>query len=766
MVGIIFFIVITAPKVGLFGERLASFLIGKKLTGRARCMSEQPTLFVTDPTAEVARISMVLQTMGYILVDLPLSRLISRLSSQIPALILADADADGILEIVHQVRAIPGGEQIEVILFGEQGKTLRNTTDAVLAGASGFLPRPLDLSLVLRKVQSLVPLDTIEDPNPSSGHISHTVAKSTPPAVSSSRRPSVPEEGTWDLEGGTAFHVPQISAELEEILSGAEARVRSVAPYPSEPPSPEEEVNVVLPRSLLEVLEEPLSEDEFGSWSSTPANTPGTLAHMESVLPSSPAGSLYPLPLPPGTSEDYIQVSHLESPDSVSPLFSPGVQVEASTRIERAAPRLNSEPPVAFSHLSTSSSPISESQQMHGTISTHVSIPAENKSPKSPESLESPVLPEPVPVAPIVPLATVSPVLQPATPELPASVVLEKGDSLYQLAKAVAERLSGVLCFDGQGGLRRIVLRDGDLMTASSSLEEETLGAFLVQRGDLPHDVEQKLRGRLPPFGRHAGAALIAHGYLSQDRLWEALRSHAEWLIGKILLLQEGICQHELEATGRLRSEPAVFGGSTGAEILVEIARRVLSAEEALEELGGWKVRLGEGKRFSLLNECSLDPRENALITHARGFTVSEILADQLFVGLASVLLVLERLGILEAWAPSDSEPTPLPPKDDLDEEALRARVRARLALVEEGDYFAVLGIPRRATPYEIRRAYLELRRSFEPSRILSSTTVDLAEPVRTILEVLDEAFEVLRDGIRRERYRRAIEARPPENEE
>jgi hypothetical protein len=44
---------------------------------------------------------------------------------------------------------------------------------------------------------------------------------------------------------------------------------------------------------------------------------------------------------------------------------------------------------------------------------------------------------------------------------------------------------------------------------------------------------------------------------------------------------------------------------------------------------------------------------------------------------------------------------------------------------------------------------------------LLSAETADLHDAVRLILEVLDEAYEVLRDGHRRERYRRAIEALP-----
>jgi hypothetical protein len=775
-------------------------------------MSEQPTLFVTDPTAEVARVSSALLARGYAVVDVPLSMLISRVSAQLPALIFVDADAEGAIEIVQQLREAPGGSEVEILFFGEQGKTLVDTTDAVLAGASGFLARPLDLALVLRKVQALVPLEPFSSDAPvisSSGRPSRRVASIPPPSLPPSRRSQATSlDASWST--GDAVAVPRLSEELEGILRSAELRVDGAGPRASEPPSPEDEVNAVLPPTLLEALEEPLGE-EIGSWGrATPTGFDGVaLAELPPL--SAPGSLLAPLSvaapfLPPALVPLALPLTPAALP--------PEPPLEASTRIERAAGRPPSEPPPEPSapphRLPPSSWPPAR------PASTPPTAPPPRPGPPTPIPPAFPGPPTPIPPtpptpAPLVPplptpapfvsvppaLATPAPsppalaqpplpalspaplpllslpslagaaaanVAAPVSPSLPPPVVFGERDALRLLAKAISDRFSGVLCFDGQGGLRRAVLRDGDLVTVSSTLDGESLLAFLVQRGDLPGDLGKKLEGRLPPFGRHAGAALVAHGHLGQDRLWEALRGHAEWLVGKILGTPEGVCQYEAEAAGRLRSEPSVFGGSTGSEVLVEIGRRVIPAEEAGRGLGGLKARLGEGKRFSLLGECALEPGELETVERCRGFTAGEILETRASVGLASVLLVLVALGVLDALAPTEAESLPPPPRDELDDEALRARVQARLALVEEGDYFAVLGVSRGATPYEIRRAYLELRRSFEPSRILSPTTADLADTIRLIIEVLDEAFEVLRDATRRDRYRRAIEARPPED--
>ncbi|MRG96959.1 hypothetical protein [Polyangium spumosum] len=367
----------------------------------------------------------------------------------------------------------------------------------------------------------------------------------------------------------------------------------------------------------------------------------------------------------------------------------------------------------------------------------------------------------PVPPPP-APLPSSQPARGAQGPTSARPTVLGPGDAPRALARAIASRATGSLAMNDGGSVRRIVLQDGDVVTAGSGLADEALLSFLSARGDIERDVAHRLVGKLPPSGRHAGAALIAHGFLQQDALWPVLRAHAEWIIGRAILVEAGTLELESEPPGRLRAEPNVFGGATGAEVFVEIVRRVIPPELALARLGGPAARLDAGPRMSLLSECALLPDEATLVGQAPGSTVGEH-TSRTGPDVATLLYALVCLEVLVALVPARATTSERRPAEDpLDEEAIRMRVRARLALVEDGDYFALLGITRTATNYEIRRAYLELRRFFEPSRLLTAATADLQSDVRLVIEVLDEAYEILKDGTRRERYRRAIEAGPP----
>ncbi|MFO0547663.1 MAG: hypothetical protein U0271_04695 [Polyangiaceae bacterium] len=342
------------------------------------------------------------------------------------------------------------------------------------------------------------------------------------------------------------------------------------------------------------------------------------------------------------------------------------------------------------------------------------------------------------------------------------NIVFGPEEGLRPLARAIATRTSGCLALSTRDGVRRVVLADGDLVTSSSEIPEESLVAFLAHRGDLTKDIAARLGPKLPPSGRHAGAALIAQGHLLQDDLWPVLRAHAEWLLGNAMMSGPGSAELEEDPPGRLKAEPNVFGGATGAEVLIETARRALSPGPSLAVLGGPTARLDRGPRQALLSECALSEPEESAIRNAPGKTIAETCGD-LGSELVSVLRALAELEVLSVLAPVAATAEQADDAHDpLDEEAVRLKVRAKMSLVREGDYFALLGVARTATAYEIRRAFLALRRAFEPARLLNARTQDLYDDVQLIVEVLEEAFDVLRDTHRRERYRRAIDSGPP----
>ena len=789
-------------------------------------------IFVSDASAEAERLISTLRTRGYQVVDVPLGLLVNRVSVQRPALILCDADAPGAAESVERIhRDVPGGHRVDVVFVRERGsQSAPDLTSIIEREGSGSFDRPVDDAALTRKVEALIGPPTRHEPRPRlapGGRAPILVAATRrpfrydqkpgasllpeppptqpprsstwvapPPGATPSNPPSAPasaapassmpsslrrDEPPMSVAPSTA-QLPQarLSPELELLLGRAEQRLTqgraSVAP-PSDRLSPEAELEAILPNDVLAALDEPLDLDDDEESDAGPSTHggdergtsrgtggTGTKTGSGSKAPghvTSPAelSNEAPQPVEHGKTEPPLsrETEPPKTPPAVpsrSAITNPGgpdlAPPLSDVELPGTAAGMPSDLPPPSLHLAPSAAP---TQQPSTTPPKAQNGDTNNGIPLASAT-----------VAPPGPGASTRP--QDLPLELPTT--LRAGEAIRCLALAVRSRYTGAIAFEAPDGMRRVVFRDGDFVTASTSVDVESLVACLIERGSLPADVNAKLGRKLPLFGRHAGAALIAHGYLQQDDLWPVLRSHAEWLIGHIARLERGETGVELEVPPRLAAEPAVFGGATGAEVLVELVRRVSPPESSVARLGGAAVRLRQGPSHNLLGECALEPDEAELVRSLDGETVGGALERAKSQDFSSALLALVELGILEtagvsAQARRAAQPSASARRepDRLDHEALRSRIAARRALVEEGDYFALLGVSRSATNYDVRRAYSELREELDPARILTPATADLRDDVDAILFVIDEAFEILADDLRRERYRRALEAAP-----
>jgi hypothetical protein len=775
----------------------------------------QATVFVSDPSAEAERIAQTLRAAGYLVVDVPLSMLVARVAVQRPRVILVDADGEGALEAVGRMRELPESSSVDVLFCGRAGHALTGVEDALAHEGSGFFPRPVDVPELVKKIGLLT--GGVSAPPPPSKRPSVAPPILPPASIRSEKLPSQPPQSLpapsqavpsarpsqppmsaqsippeVAVRRGTHIQAP-LSDELQQLLADAEDRVAAAhSPMESHPPSPEEEIEAVLPEEILAALDEPLEEEDDdddhepslgahnrattsggskhttgtgmrqqqttgsgGSLSAAQTNDGSQFLHNRThseTGATTNAGRTHGVSSPPreGYNDGLSEVPPPNDPRVPLPAFGRG-PISPTAQHDSAPPPRTEHAPSAFS--TTLGSELL-AQNMSSFDARPGSVPTDTSSANALPAMRSD-LPPPM-------IASRKAESVPPPQAVPS--VLGPGDAPRTLARAIASRVTGTLCFESKDGVRRAVLREGDLVTTASGVDDESLLAFLGARGDLPRERLAQLAGRFATFGRHAGAALVAHGYLRQDQLWPVLRAHAEWILGRAILTPEGTALIEPEPPGRLRGEPSVFGGSTGAEVFVEVVRRVVSTDDAIARLGGISSRVGPGENSALLTECALSAGEAESVKAAEGLTVGEVLATHPESDMASLLYALDALGVMDVLRSIDGARKSAESAvsvDALDVDAIRARVRARIEIVDEGDYFAVLGVSRSATGYEVKRAFLELRRAFDPARLLTPPIADLASDVRKIVTVLEEAYEILRDGARRERYRRAIDNSP-----
>jgi hypothetical protein len=749
------------------------------------------TIFVSDPTAEAERVAQALRLIGYAVIDVPLSMLVARVAVQCPRVILIDADSDGALDAVSRMRELPDADDIDVLFLARPGGAVASPEEALAHEGSGLFVRPVDVPALVRKVEVLAGTPRVPSapptygigayghhasdryegepslPPPSMRALPFTPATPVPPApgrMSSMRTPSEPPPAGAGSVRRVAALAPPVSSELQQLLAAAELRVQVRPETDSTLPTPEDEIEAVLPAELLAALDEPMESDDDDDDVVPPvasrSSHQGQAARDRTndggaprTTGSSTGSGATPHGRRPVTADE-----RQASPQNQAPYTQAGTQaggtgggISTTGGSERADGR-------ALTPLSQGGTPVP---------------PEAVTPPPSDASIEAESASSIAPVAQPTRVASSSSASGASGGESAFPAVLGPGDTMPVLARAIAARTGGSLCFIEGSIERRVVLREGDIGTAASTAEDESLLAFLGTRGELPRETVRRLSSKFPPFGRLAGAALVARGYLGQDQMWPILRAHAEWLLARVMQMQGGRLLVESRPPGRLAGEPSVFGGSPGAAVFVELVRRIVAPADALERLGGVGARLGEGRASAILAECALTQDELDRLHGAAGRSLGDVLGEAIgdardrptAADLATVVFALAQLEVLEVLPSVGDRPGSVEDLDTddatIDAEALRERVRARSQLVDDGDYFAVLGVARDATGYEVRRAFLELRRAFDPSRMLTPEVADLAGDVRKITVVLEEAYEILKDTARRDRYRRAIEAVP-----
>jgi hypothetical protein len=253
------------------------------------------------------------------------------------------------------------------------------------------------------------------------------------------------------------------------------------------------------------------------------------------------------------------------------------------------------------------------------------------------------------------------------------------------------------------------------------------------------------------------GEILVDFGYLKRRELLPAVRRHVEDLVYSLFGWERGT--YTITADAEPSAERIRLSRHPAALILEGVRRKF--DRSSLERLIGppsTVVEVRDRERLGgIVHMGDLAPEERAALATFDGQADLAQVARTAGVDIVDVLPLAWALCVLglavarRADAEIPDEGTALIGETDLAID--RERVRARWQLVTEADYFALLGVRRDATGFEIRRAYQSARRDFAADCFPADLRRELARELDDIAHVLDEAFRVLRDDRLRQTY-------------
>lgn len=323
------------------------------------------------------------------------------------------------------------------------------------------------------------------------------------------------------------------------------------------------------------------------------------------------------------------------------------------------------------------------------------------------------------------PVAARTPVAAPETRDE------DEMDAPALLAMLRGERFTGCV----QVAERRLWWSEGQVVGGASAAASESVLGRLMARG-LLGAAHLELAARWNTGDARRDVERLAQaGLLKPQEMREALREPVRRLVEKIaeagqvawtrypgetpaVAVELGVPLAALIAEGVQRGTPLSQLRTTVID--ARRPRLAFAGPEALAAELRWPIVAAIAGRF--------DGKTSV------GELIAEAVAEEAVV--RGAVYVLDLLGHL---APEIDDPAATLAALD------RQRVRERLRLARESDYFALLGLPREASRAEVLRAHADLSATFceglEPD-----SQVALADEVEALLAALDEARDVLAD--------------------
>lgn len=101
-------------------------------------------------------------------------------------------------------------------------------------------------------------------------------------------------------------------------------------------------------------------------------------------------------------------------------------------------------------------------------------------------------------------------------------------------------RVPGVVEARREGAVKRVHVHSGNVVHASSSDREDSLGAFLYRSGRITQEQFVATMEARAGTARRYGAVLVERGLLSPAEVQQAVRAQIEWIVWSLFAWEEG----------------------------------------------------------------------------------------------------------------------------------------------------------------------------------------------------------------------------------
>jgi tetratricopeptide (TPR) repeat protein len=331
------------------------------------------------------------------------------------------------------------------------------------------------------------------------------------------------------------------------------------------------------------------------------------------------------------------------------------------------------------------------------------------------------------------------------------------------------ERKTGTAIFEQGAAIMKVFFKGGVVIFASSNIDNDTMGEFLVRTGKITRDQLDESAKIIMNTGKKLGAVLFERGALTPQELVAQVKFQAQQNILNLFSWQQGRYCFE----DGLVSSAEIVPLQMSTENLVLAGVRDLDwplIRKSLPPIDTRILRISDPT--FLLQSSYLDENERKVWALIDGnHTIEEIcrlsdIGD--FNTLKSLYLLLALRMAEKAEVKSrqekqtDHEITPEgtvanekkePDPTSAETKVTREVLQNAYDSLDIQDYYEILGVGRRATPQEIKTAYFSLVKLYHPDHHADPRFADMKQKIETLFENINEAYNILSVREKRDQY-------------
>jgi curved DNA-binding protein CbpA len=336
-------------------------------------------------------------------------------------------------------------------------------------------------------------------------------------------------------------------------------------------------------------------------------------------------------------------------------------------------------------------------------------------------------------------------------------------DLLLDLQRSEKE---GVLEIKNNSISKRIYIKNGDIIFATSNREGDRLGELLLKSGKISLDHYYRSINILKKTGKRLGTVLVELGYLKPEDLIWAVRHQVEeiildlfqWEIGEFVFI-EGILSSKEVITLKLSAANLIYKGIKKINNLIHIK----NALPPLDTLLFYST-----DPIDLYQDINLDKTDKEILSLIDGKrTIKKILSLSQINNFQTLktLYALLSIRLIELKEDELSEDETLKEiiqehDTEIDSEFID-KVETMYKNLKSKDFYSILGIVKIAEHDKIKQAYHKVAKEFHPDKHFHVSSETFKNRLNTIFSHITEAYRILSDPIMRRQYDQTLSIKP-----